>query len=248
MMLDTTPPRDFYESRSDDEEADIFQQIDEWISALEEVSDDDLRSWIDVLEERARDGPRDNEEVGWLKAMKDEMAGRNPYESSPGFRVLIDPDTYPDTWWAEKSLEQKKAVVLAQDGGGEREIPVWVQQLAGVIEAVCLVAGVDLPQPDIDARGRHFPQRAPQVRAGGLAGLESACLAGDIQGPRPGRSPSAQLDAAFLQGHGVQHGGGNAGVVRGQLIGRRRNLPCLGGRDPDGEEKQAERARAVQAH
>ena len=114
-MLDTTPPRDFYESKSDDEEADIFQQIDEWISALEEVSDDDLRSWIDVLEERARDGPRDNEEVGWLKAMKDEMAGRNPYESSPGFRVLIDPDTYPDTWWAEKSLEQKKAVVLAQD-------------------------------------------------------------------------------------------------------------------------------------
>ena len=81
MMLDTTPPRDFYESRSDDEEADIFQQIDEWISALEEVSDDDLRSWIEVLEERARDGPRDNEEVGWLKAMKDEMVGRNPHES-----------------------------------------------------------------------------------------------------------------------------------------------------------------------
>ena len=116
MMLDTTPPRDFYESKSDDEEADIFQQIDEWISALEEVSDDDLRSWIEVLEERARDGPRDNEEVGWLKAMKDEMTGRNPYGSSPGFRVLIDPDTYPDTWWTEKSLEQKKAVVLAQGG------------------------------------------------------------------------------------------------------------------------------------
>ena len=112
MMLDTTPPRDFYESKSDDEEADIFQQIDEWISALEEVSDDDLRSWIEVLEERARDGPRDNEEVGWLKAMKDEMTGRNPYGSSPS----IDPDTIPDTWWAEKSLEQKKIVVLTQEG------------------------------------------------------------------------------------------------------------------------------------
>ena len=83
MMLDTAPPRDFYESKSDDEEADIFQQIDEWISALEEVSDDDLRSWIEVLEERGRDGPRDNEEVGWLKAMKDEMTGRNPYGSIP---------------------------------------------------------------------------------------------------------------------------------------------------------------------
>ena len=82
MMLDTAPPRDFYESKSDDEDADIFQQIDEWISALEEVSDDDLRSWIEVLEERARDGPRDNEEVGWLKAMKDEMVGRNPHGSS----------------------------------------------------------------------------------------------------------------------------------------------------------------------
>ena len=27
----------------------------------------------------------------------------------------IDPDTYPDTWWAERSLEQKKAVVLVQE-------------------------------------------------------------------------------------------------------------------------------------
>ena len=36
------------------------------LAALEEVSDDDLRSWIEVLEERARDGPRDNEEEGYL--------------------------------------------------------------------------------------------------------------------------------------------------------------------------------------
>jgi hypothetical protein len=77
MMLDTAPPRDFFESKSDDESDDIFEEINEWISALEEVSDDDLRSWIELLEERARDGPRDNEEVGWLKAMKDEMTGRD---------------------------------------------------------------------------------------------------------------------------------------------------------------------------
>ena len=36
------------------------------LAALEEVSDDDLRSWIEVLEERARDGHRDNEEEGYL--------------------------------------------------------------------------------------------------------------------------------------------------------------------------------------
>ena len=139
-------------------------------------------------------------------------------------------------------------VVFAQDRGGDREIPVRVQQFAGVIETVRLVADIDLPQTNVDARRRHLPQRAPQVCAGGFAGLEPPCLAGDILGPGPRSSLPAQRDAAFLQGHGVQHRRGNAGVVRGQLIGRRRNLPRQDGRGPDSEAEQAQDACPAKAH
>ena len=51
-----------------------------------------------------------------------------------------------------------RPLLLVQDRGGEGEILVRVQQIAGVLDAVCVIAGIDLAQANIDAPGRHFQQ------------------------------------------------------------------------------------------
>ena len=47
-------------------------------------------------------------------------------------------------------------VMLSQDRGGDGEVPIRVQQVTGVDEAVCVVTDIDLPEAGVDARSWHL--------------------------------------------------------------------------------------------
>src|SRR6218665_346745 len=65
-------------------------------------------------------------------------------------------------------------VLLAWDVGGDAEVAIRVQQVAGLPVAVPLVAQVDLAQAGVDAGGRRFAQGLVQSGAGLGAGGEAA--------------------------------------------------------------------------
>ncbi len=120
-------------------------------------------------------------------------------------------------------------VLLAQDLGGDGQVAVGVEQVAGLGVALRVVAEIDLAESRVDAGCRCAPKCLAQPGAGlGAGGVALRC-AGDVECPRPGHQTATHAGAALLQRHGVQDGRGNAGALRGDLIGRRRNFPC-----PDG--------------
>ena len=49
-----------------------------------------------------------------------------------------------------------RTVLFAQDGRGDREVAIRVKQFAGLSIALHLITQVDLPQADIDPRGRQL--------------------------------------------------------------------------------------------
>ena len=119
-------------------------------------------------------------------------------------------------------------VLLLQDLGGNGQVAVRVQQVARAGEAVLVVAKVDLAQARVDARVRRGAHRLLQASAGVGARGEAARLAGDVEGPRPWHQAPVAPDAA-LQGHGVEHGRGDACALGSELVSRWRNLLGQGG-------------------
>ena len=127
--------------------------------------------------------------------------------------------------WHQPVLARR--VLLLQDFRGDGEVAVWVEQIAGMLVAVRVVAEVDL------ARGRRrcdWPAcgRAPggcprRPRRGGVA----RGAAGDVERPRPGdqaprsrrRSPAAPPRTAPARG---------CLPLGGELVGRRRHLLAEG--------------------
>jgi hypothetical protein len=115
-------------------------------------------------------------------------------------------------------------ILFAQDIGGDSQVLPGIEQIAGTLVAMPLMAQVDLGQTDIHALEGMRAQAFGQFPASIHAVLETVGTACHVQCPRPGREPALAPDAAFLQGDGVEHGGGNPGlsggepVVRGNLL------------------------------
>src|SRR6218665_683074 len=122
-------------------------------------------------------------------------------------------------------------VLLLQNLGGDRQVAIWVKQIAGVGEAVLVVPKVDLSQARVDARVRRGAHRLLRAGAGVGAGGEAAWLPGDVERPGPRHEPPIAPNPALLQGHGVEHGRGNARALCGELVGRWRNLMGMGAAD-----------------
>ncbi len=115
-------------------------------------------------------------------------------------------------------------VLLFQDVGGDAQVVVGVEQIAGLAVAVLLVAEVDLAQAHVDARGGHLAQRLAHARTSLRARGVAARLADDIERPGPRHDAIVPAHAAFLQRHGIEHRRRNAGALGRQLVGGRRNF------------------------
>ncbi|VEA64730.1 Uncharacterised protein [Serratia plymuthica] len=112
-----------------------------------------------------------------------------------------------------------RCVLLVQDGRGELQVAVRIEQITRRNSAVGLVADIDLYQPYIDARGRRPAQSLVQACAGCLPRSVSQRNAGNVQRPRPWVQLPADPCTALLQCHRIQYWGGHSSCASGQLIG-----------------------------
>lgn len=121
-------------------------------------------------------------------------------------------------------------MLFTQDFGRDREVAIWIEQIAGVAVAMLLVTQVDLSQPRVDAGWRHFAQRFVQPVACLGVATETAGGSSDVQGPGPWDQSATTPQAALLQRNGIEHRGRNIRTLRRDLVGRRRYLLCPGER------------------
>jgi hypothetical protein len=70
-----------------------------------------------------------------------------PCQLSPSWPVIASDCDEPIVTWG---------VVLADDGCGNGEIAVGVEQGAGVPNSMAVIAEVDLGEPDVHTRGRKL--------------------------------------------------------------------------------------------
>lgn len=90
-------------------------------------------------------------------------------------------------------------VLFTQDGRGQAQVTVGLQQFAGLTHAVALVAPIELPQPRIHPRRGRDLQDLAQIGTGlPLCGV-AAGLPGDIERPRPDCCAWQRGRAAFLR-------------------------------------------------
>lgn len=123
-----------------------------------------------------------------------------------------------------------RRMLFTQDFGRDREVAIWIEQIAGVAVAMLLVTQVDLSQPRVDAGWRHFAQRFVQPVACLGVATETAGGSSDVQGPGPWDQSATTPQAALLQRNGIEHRGRNIRTLRRDLVGRRRYLLCPGER------------------
>ncbi|MNO95218.1 hypothetical protein D3C76_868540 [compost metagenome] len=126
--------------------------------------------------------------------------------------------------------------MLLQQRGGHGEISVGIEGFTGAGKTLSVVTQVGLSKTDIDPLGVMQGERLKQGVTGGLASGEAVGCSGDVQGPRPGQQSTTDVDTTLLQGNREQHRRRDVGVMRRQLVGRRRKFVSL-----DGEHRQQER-------
>lgn len=113
------------------------------------------------------------------------------------------------------------AMMLAQDGCADRKVAIWVEQIAGFLHPMAVIADVDLTQAHIDAGPRPAIERGPERCAGVSPRLEAVRVPRDIQCPRPRDESPAPVHPALLQCHGEEHDSGDVRLDRGGSIGSR---------------------------
>lgn len=119
--------------------------------------------------------------------------------------------------------------MLLQQRGSHGQIAVGFEGFAGTRKMLSVITQVDLPKPGIDPLGVIPSKRLKQGLTGGLTIGETVRAAGNIQRPGPGQQSTTEAGATLLQGNREQHRGRDVGVMRCQLISRRRKFVCPNG-------------------
>src|SRR5574338_1460312 len=85
-----------------------------------------------------------------------------------------------------------RCVLLQKDVRSDGEIAVRIEQVAGMLVAVRVIAEVHLPEARVDAAGGCVCKRSTQPGAGfGPCGI-ALRMAGDVEGPRPRNQAAVQ--------------------------------------------------------
>lgn len=119
--------------------------------------------------------------------------------------------------------------MLLQQRGSDGEISVGIKGFAGAGKTLPVITQIGLPESDIDPLDIMPGKRLKQGVTGGLASGEAVGCSGDVQGPRPGQQSPTDADTTLLECNREQHRRRDVGVMRRQLVGRRRKFVSLDG-------------------